>query len=214
MSERVSISSNDRISVLGKTGSGKSYLARKLIWSPLDRVIFHDWKEQEYENLNAPVLRSLDDVHEALFAESEEERLYKFVYVPPAGEHGLDAWDELCRLVYEKGDFHLIGDEIKGIYQKGNSVRPVSDHHEKILTRGRSRGVGMTNLSQRPKKIPMECMSESEHLFAFRLNLGDDRKRLGEIFGSEHEDRLRELDSHRFLYYKIGMDEPKECPPI
>lgn len=214
MSDRVSISSNDRIACVGKTGSGKSYLARNLIWEPLDRVVFHDWKEQEHENLNAPTLRSLDDVHEALFAENEEERLYKFCYVPPAGEHGLDAWDELCRLVYEKGDFHLLGDEIKGIYQKGNTVRAVSDHHEKILTRGRSRGVGMTNLSQRPKKIPMECMSESEHLFAFRLNLGDDRKRLGEIFGSEHEDRLRELSDHRFMYYRIGMDEPKECPPI
>lgn len=214
MSESVTISSNDRIAVVGKTGSGKSYLARHLVWEPLDRVIFHDWKAQEHEDLNAPVLSTLDQVHEALFAESEEERLYKFVYVPEAGEHGLDAWDELCRLVYEKGDFHLIGDEIKGIYQQGNSVRPVSDHHEKILTRGRSRGVGITNLSQRPKKIPMECMSESEHVFAFRLNLADDRKRLGEIFGSEHEDRLRELDSHRFLYYRIGMDEPREAGPI
>ena len=72
----------------------------------------------------------------------------------------------------------------------------------------------MTNLSQRPKKIPMECLSESEHLFAFRLNLADDRKRLGEIFGSEHEARLRELDSHRLLYYQIGMDEPREGSPI
>lgn len=214
MSDRVSIGSNDRISVVGKTGSGKTYLSKSLIWEPLDRVVFHDWKAQEHEDLNAPVLRTLDDVHEALYSEREQERVYKFVYVPPAGEHGLDAWDELCRLVYEKGDMHLIGDEIKGIYQQGGSVRGISDHHERILTRGRSRGVGITNLSQRPKKVPMECLSEAEHVFAFRLNLEDDRSRLGEIFGSEHGERLRELDQYKFLYYQIGMESPRVAGPI
>jgi len=214
MSDRVTIGSNDRLGFFGKTGSGKTYAAKRLVWEPLDRVIFHDWKAQEHESIDAPVLRTLDDVHEALFAESEEERLYKFVYVPEPGEHGLEAWDELCRLVYEKGDFHLIGDEIKGVYQQGNSVRPVSDNHEKILTRGRSRGVGATNVSQRPKKVPMETISEAEHLFAFRLNLSDDRDRIGEIVGDEHVDQLARLNTGEFLYYFEEWDEPRVSEPI
>jgi len=214
MTEPVSIRSNDRLAFLGKTGSGKTYAAKRLVWDPLDRVIFHDWKDQENEDLNAPVLRSLDDVHEALFAEKEEERLYKFAYVPDPTTDDYEEWEELCRLVFEKGDFHLMGDEIKGIYQKGNSVRPITDHHEAIMTRGRSRGVGITNVSQRPKKIPMEVISEAEHLFAFRLNLSDDRDRIGEVVGDEHKDQLADLTTGEFLYHYEGMDAPRRGGPI
>jgi len=208
------IKSNERLAVLGKTGSGKTTWTLKRVWEPLDRVIMYDWKDQHADDLPAPRIESLEEVREALFAEKEEHRVEKFVYVPDPFEKSTEHFDQLCKLVWEKGDTHLIADELKGVYQEGGGVKPITDHHEAIMTRGRARGIGVSNLSQRPKKIPLEAISEAEHVVAFRLNLKDDRDRLGEVFGSEHTHLIRELSGHEWVYYHESLDQPVVRDPI
>jgi len=208
------IKSNERLAVLGKTGSGKTTWALKRVWEPLSSVVFYDWKNQHAADLNAPVVESLEEVREALFAEKPEHRVEKLVYVPDPFEKSTEKFDQLCELVWRKGNTHLIADELKGVYQEGGGVKPITDHHDAIMTRGRARGIGMTNLSQRPKRIPLESISEAEHVIAFRLNLADDRKRLGEVFGSEHTHLIRELSGHEWVYYHEALDEPVVRDPI
>lgn len=210
MSEnKVVIESNERVAVSGKTGSGKTYLAKKLIWNRFDRCIFYDWKWQHYKELNAPVVHTIEDVEAALTSEPVVEKL---VYAPK--RKGLDVWNRLCYLCWDHTNIHLIADELKGVYQQDGWVAGITDYHENIMTRGRQKGVGMTNLSQRPKGIPLECLSEAEHFFSFRLNLKADRDRIGQIVGSEHQEKTRELKGHEFLYYNTGMDSPKVCPSL
>lgn len=209
MSEKVVIQSNDRVAVVGKTGSGKTYLVKNLIWERFNSVIFYDWKWQHYKELNAPVVHTIEDVEDAL---NDPQMANKFVYAPK--RKGLDVWNRLCYLAWEETNIHLIADELKGVYQQNGWVAGITDYHENIMTRGRQRGVGMTNVSQRPKGIPLETMSEAEHLFVFKLNLRDDRNRIGEIVGSEHQEQARTLSGHEFMYYNTEMDSPKVCPPI
>lgn len=208
------IRSNERIADLGKTGTGKTTWILKRVWDPLESVVFYDWKNQHARGLNAPVLETLEEVREALFHEDPEKRVEKFVYVPDPFEKSVESFDQLCELIWRKGDIHLIADELKGVYQEGGGVKPISDHHEAIMTRGRARGIGMSNLSQRPKKIPLESISEAEHVVAFRLNLKADRDRLGEVFGREHTDKIRDLSGHEWLYYHESLPEPVVRDPI
>lgn len=210
--EEITIRSNERVSVVGKTGSGKTEATKKLVWEPFDNVIFLDWKWHHYAELNAPVVRSIEDVEEALFPAREDEEVTKFVFAPQRKD--LEMWDRLCYLAWKKTNVHIIADELKGLYQQDGNTKPITDWHESIMTRGRVRGVGMTGTTQRPKKIPMEALSESEHFFIFKLNLHDDRKRMAEIVGKEYVDKIRNLQNYEFLYYNTSMDDPIMCEPL
>jgi hypothetical protein len=209
MTSRVVIESNERVAVVGKTGTGKTTLVIELIWSQFDNCIFYDWKWQHYKDLNYPVVHTIEDVEKALFGNPE---VPKFVYAPK--RKGLDVWNRLCYLCWKKTNTHLIADELKGVYQKNGWVAGITDYHENIMTRGRQKGVGMTNVSQRPSGVPLESFSEAEHFFCFRLNLRQDRKRIGEIIGSEHKHLAQELSGHEFVYYNTGMEGPEVCPPL
>lgn len=202
------IRSNDRIVVVGKTGSGKTYAVKKLVFDELDRVAFVDVKGREYRDINQPVIRSLDDVHTALFAEDHDRRLDKFVYRP----EGIDRehFDEVCRLFYEKGNHHLIIDELKSVYH-GTAL---TEHHNLLLTNGRDKGVGTTATTQRPMRVPREAISEAEHLFVFKLKDPDDQKRIQKVTAGELPTEPVNLDQRHYLYEHDALEEPKQHKPL
>lgn len=206
-SEPWKIASNDRIFVAGKTGSGKTEAVRQLVVDPLDRVLFLDIKGREHRNLPYPVVEDLDAVHTALFAEDADRRLDKFVLSPERPT--IELFDDVCRLVYERGNFHLVADELKSVYHGSG----LTEHHNLIMTNGRDKGVGMTSTTQRPKRIPIESISEAEHIFGFRLKTKTDRDRMTEVVG-EAADQLRSIDPWWYLYDHDRLDAPKLCEPL
>jgi len=201
------IASNDRLFIPGKTGSGKTAAVKKLVLDPLDRVLFLDIKGREHRSIKHPVVHTLEDVHTALFAEDPDKRLDKFVFAPE--KPTLDLFDDTCRLVYEKGNHHLIGDELKSVYHGAG----LTEHHNLIMTNGRDKGVGMTSTTQRPKRIPIEAISEAEHVLAFKLKTKTDRDRMGEVIGETAEE-LRSLDPYWYIYDHDRLDEPEVCTPL
>lgn len=210
-SEPYEIRSNDRLFLVGKTGSGKTEAAKHLVWRALDKCVFYDMTGKEASDLNAPVLHEIEDVKVALFAEDPDNRLDRLVYAPEVPTY--EGFEDLCRLVYNREDIHLIADELLLVYRDGNSVRPTTDHHLKILTNGRKVGVGMTGCSQRPTNVPLESISESEHQFCFKLKLPADRDRMKKVMGTAVEDAL-DLDRYHYYYDHDVLDSPARCDPL
>lgn len=206
-SEPYTIASNDRIFIPGKTGSGKTAAGRRLVVNAMGRVLFLDVKGREHRHLNLPTLDSLDDVHTALFAEDDDTRLDKFVFRPRKPD--VDLFDDVCRLVYERGNFHLFADELKSVYHGAG----LTEHHNLIMTNGRDKGVGMTSTTQRPKRIPIEAISEAEHVLAFKLKTKTDRDRMEEVIG-EAAGQLRDIDPWWYVYDHDRLDSPQLCEPL
>lgn len=67
------------------------------------------------------------------------------------------------------------------------------------LMRGRELGIELWSATQRPLRIPQVVLSESEHVYAFRLRLPQDRKRVGDLTNIP-EGRIQELPKQHFLY--------------
>lgn len=212
-SEPYRIRSNDRVFLVGKTGTGKSVAARTLVWEHLKDVVYYDMTGEEEEHLNAPVLRTLDDVERALFPPDDEDELTKFVYSPEVPT--LEGFERLCELCYEHGNIHLIADELMAVYRtsNGGGSKPTTAHHLKILTNGRKRGVGMTGATQRPVNVPLEAISEAEHIFVFRLKLPKDRDTMTRVCGPA-VDKVLDLDRYEYYYDHDELDEPTRQEPL
>lgn len=210
-SQPFQIRSNDRMTMVGKTGSGKTAAAIKLAWNAFPDAVFYDMTGEEEGKLSAPVLRTIEEVEEALFPADPEEKLTKFVYSPEVPTY--EGFEDLCRLCYEHRDIHLIADELMMVYQEGNTVRAVTEHHKKIMTNGRKKGVGMTGATQRPVNVPLVGLSEAEHIFVFKLKLGTDRDRMVKIMG-EPARQARDLTDYRYVYDHDDLDEAVLCEPL
>lgn len=215
-SEPYEVRSNDRVITVGKTGVGKTEALKELVWrafkdDPDILTVFYDMTGKEEDDLQAPVLRTLDEVEEAIYPADPEEKLTALVYSPEVPTY--EGFERLCELVYNHGDAHLIADELMMVYRDGNAVRSTTDHHLKIMTNGRKVGVGMSGATQRPVNVPLEAMSEAEHIFTFKLKLGTDRDRMKKIIG-ERAEQARELDPYWYIYDHDRLEAPEVCQPL
>ena len=68
-----------------------------------------------------------------------------------------------------------------------------------LINRGREPGLSTMVATQRPSRIPMNILSESEHYYIFRLRLPQDRERVEDITGISVEDQAR-LRKYEFFY--------------
>lgn len=200
------LKSSERYTIVGKTGTGKTYLAVELLVKNFSCVVFYNPKWDE-KDTGLPVVNSVEEVKQAF-----ENDVYKLELRPLTNtrEERRSEFNRLCRLMYSRGNCHLVVDELKALYKNHSDL---VEWHDALLTRGRARNVGCTTITQRPTSIPMEAMSESENFFAFKLRLDSDVDRMVQLMGSEVED-LGDLPNWWFYYYRDGMDSPRKMKPI
>lgn len=202
------LKSSHRYWVSGRQGTGKTYLAINLLFDNFDTCVLFDWKRDrntigKYVKSHAiPVVNDIDGVRKCL----EEGK--KCVYRPSVPPQ--DCFNELCETAFNYRNSHLMIDEVKGVYSRvgGSGLEP---WHDRLMIMGRDRRVGVTNISQRPKRVPLECISEADHLFCFAQNLEEDRDRLKKVCGPEME-RLGSIPKRHFLYSDLVDVYP--CKPI
>lgn len=193
------IKSNQRVCFIGKTGSGKSYLANRLIRN-FKKVLLYDPKhEHKKEFPKAKVTSKLSQVQKWL-----EEKEFFIIFQP--FDVNAEKFNELCKIVFRKGNLIFVLDEVENL--------EFTYWHEKIIRMGRTRGVGIFHLIQRPCFIPSNyILSENEHFFLFKLSLKSDRKKV-EGFIGERAEELRTIEEFHYLYYNVLDDEPKLHKPI
>lgn len=182
----------ERAVFVGQTGSGKTTLAEHLLTSRRFVVVL-DAKGQ---------LRWPDYQVCTSFEKLTKANAPKLIYRPSwielqdAGEiEAFFTW------VYVRRHCTCYVDELFAV-TKGDVYPP---HYGACLTRGRELGIEMWSATQRPMRVPQVALSESEHYYAFKLKLSQDRERIEQNTGISAE-AIAALPKQSFIYSRQDSD--------
>lgn len=189
MSAPYKISPSDRLFCCGATGSGKSHLMRRLL-APVKRAIVLDPKGE----IVADRWRCIP-ASSAIERELEQGNPARVLY-QPGPRDSEDFWSSAVERAYETGDCTIYVDEMYLIVPPGQRTpQPIIA----AITTGRSRGIGVWCVTQRPVWVTLFAKSEATHYFCFRLMLDEDRRNVAAFMGEEILKPIR--DEHGYYYY-------------
>jgi len=180
---------DERTFICGMTGSGKTFLAEKLLaWRKY--VVVYDLKGM----IDWPGYVTITS-----FESLKECEHPKIIFKPPLYfVKDKEAVEEFFQWVYLRGNCTLYVDEVMSACFKGQ----ISYWLLVILTRGRELGVSFIGSTQRPKQIPMNVITEAENRFIFLLSNYPDAKRIEENYGIDAEEILN-LPKRYFFFSSI-----------
>ena len=199
--QTITIRSRDRVLLVGRTGSGKTFAAEHLT-RPLPRLVVLDpkgtlgtWKLDPWDRDTRRRLKNGDPVRTRV--------------VVPFGKDPDEIWDEALFEVYAGGNVTCYVDEVYGVVDPGSKP---SRNLTGLWTRGRELGVGAWAASQRPAWVPLFILSEADHFFQFRLSLDEDRRRMAAFLGPQAMNVIREPNG--VLYSKPEWETPVMIPRL
>lgn len=199
----------EHVSILGPTGSGKTYLALALL--PMRRyVLVLSNKSRDPEMTNLVFWRRYRRVKD--WPPEHGPEVYPRVILWPEYRDATDqpeqarVFREALRSIHRTGGWAVYVDEVAYL-SKNLDLRT---DLESLWQQGRSLRVSVIAATQRPANVPLEMYSQASHLFVFRTPDRRDRDRLSEI-GSVDSGRLgdivADLGQYEFAYVDARSGE-------
>jgi hypothetical protein len=219
----------EHVTILGPTGSGKSWLGMQLLdatatievpavvlaQKPRDRTMDKFAKDTGFK-----IVRSWPPKKIPWLTAPARGHILWPKHTFDVDEDDLRLWYEFRRAMmesYKAGDRILFADELLGLTElkapEGRTRPSLADREARVLwTRGRSMGTGIWGGSQKPTHIPLWAYNQAEHLFIHNDPDRRARERYSEIGGVDPkfvEKVVSGLPKHHFLY--IRRDGPRMC---
>lgn len=179
---------SDRAAFIGQTGCGKTTLAEYICRSRPYVVVLDSkgtlrWRGYRIYTTLAGLMQS---THPRL--------IYRPVYDELQDPDTINAFFEW---IYQRRHTTVYVDELYGIAQRDTFPY----YYGACLTRGRELGIEVFTATQRPSLIPGVVLSESEHIYQFKLKLPRDRDKAAELTGLDPQD-IQGLAKRRFFYVR------------
>jgi len=201
------IAYEEKILIVGASGSGKTYLANTLMKSLNSISVWVYDPNYQFHSSRAIVFHDLDE----LLKVYDSAKRGHYILQPYDGtEHTFRRFNAEA---FKRGNLVLIEDEIHNHLTK---MRVLKEFNQVILS-GRPRGISVISISSRPASCPNHILSNSKHVFAFKLNLESDVKFLEGYLGEDvwilmpkdKRHKLKdeaELPEHTFFYRDMDKD--------
>jgi len=197
---------NQRVLIVGRTGSGKTVASLfHVSQANFDAKpwIMIDFKGDE--NFNA--IRGVVYISPSTDIYKLGPGLY-ILRLRVDQQADLEAFLWKC---YERGNIGLIADEG---YMIGQGAR-FSPAFRSILTQGRSKDIGVIVNSQRPVWLDVFAKSEANKIQIYHLNSVKDRNTIGEFLGDTLGPDVQErLAPYHSIYYDIDTNTAIELGPV
>ncbi len=202
MSRYPRIEPGERMSIAGRTGSGKTTLASWMVRrSPGFWIVLNQKGDAALSRLGPNL--SMDTWELAL------EKGNKFAVIQPEPDKTID---EIDGWIYDLSEnWENIGLFVDELYYLTSNSR-AGPGLTGWLTRGRSRRQSFIGLTQRPVWVSKFVFSESDYLVEMSLALKDDRKRLYEMSGMPQ--MLEKLPPRYWRCYAQGADDLVTFGPV
>lgn len=177
-------------SIIGLTGSGKSYLAVNGILKPMcphDRVLIIDSKQDDplISGLGKPVRELPRQTWYAGMGRSKKEpyrNWYRLVLSGTPDDKRLQVGKALSR-VYKEGNWVIFIDELKHITGIRRPFLRLGAFVDEIYIMGRSRRISIVAGTQAPKDVTTSFYDQSSFAWIGRIRDEERQKRLLEIGG-------------------------------
>lgn len=183
------IRSDQRVNLFGRTGSGKTTQAKRMLAACSSNWVVLDAKH-DFRLADTPVVRAF-----------QAKLTRQIIRVPIGGDEEL-GWDTAIWATWERGNAILYIDETT-LITPARTLRPALGA---AIRTGRSRGLGVWCASQRPKDLPSAIFTETEHFFVFQLNFEADREKVASFTSDILLEPLARLRGHDFIYWNILED--------
>ena len=184
---QLKVKNGARGAIIGQTGTGKSFLAKRLLPKTEALSIIDPKRQFDYD------LPTFDSVRAIKI-----RRPKRFIYRPKPEEFlDVDRLSEVYRYCYERGDIFVYTDDAVGVIDRYKYPKFLAVAYQM----GREHGLTMLASFQRPARVPLFLVSEASQFYCFRLTLGNDVRTVQEYCAGYSPDML--TDMHTFAYYDV-----------
>lgn len=204
MRQTISIQPNKRFTFIGKTRSGKSFLAwfflRQFAEDKTRQIIFIDPKHERKKFGDGSTLDKPKLVKK--YDKNAHVQIFQSYTWTDELEHMVD-------MVLKRGNAIVVLDELGGIANAASVPTGIT----RLWTQGGGKGVGAWAMLQFPKRTPQVIKSQTELFFMFRLNSLEHRK---EMLDYIPDKRIvtDKLPLKYFWLYSDDMDTAIKIKPI
>lgn len=163
------------VTYLGMTGSGKT-VGMQYLYSQIPRAVVYDIEDYDHwETIHNKtiVTRSPEQLAKLLnVVRTNNVPEIHIVYKPRdtlLNEELVNDFNTVCGIIFQSSVMALLCDELgyaTGLQPMDSTAPP---HFENLLIKGRKRGLSMIGASQRNQLIPKIMITQSRHLFCYRL---------------------------------------------
>jgi len=178
----------EHITVIGDTGTGKSYLVSKLVRMRRFVVVFKTKPDPD----DSTKWRGF---YRARRADAMADIHHERILLVPEYRHQPREGYKSMEFAWRHGGWTFVVDEL--LYAERLGLR---DSVERLLTQGRSKAISTVVGMQRPAWTTRFAISQSTHLFTFRLE-GRDIKTVADATTPRIVDVIGNLSGYDFAYF-------------
>ena len=182
-----------RVNFYGKTGSGKTVLAKTLL-DTVGNAIVVDTKNTINWHRREPQRWRLISNPQHLINAGLKRLVDNVVFRPP-GTWEREDFDKLALWTLKRRHTLLYFDELQDI---GDEHSKPSSGMGQLARKGREISASLWAAMQRPSRVPGYIISEAEHHFIFFLQQPGDVKRIQEVTGYDIDPST--LEQYEFFY--------------
>jgi hypothetical protein len=168
----------DCFAVLGKTGSGKSTIVKRLIsqWKPKRLAIWSPDEDLEHyaTMFDCVIVRTIGELVTIMGSKTKP---FRVVYWPSMDKKKRKAeFDYFCQLVFASGNMAAIVEELRFVTSATHAPEPWA----LLSSRGRKAGVRLIGTSQRPVQIDKDFLGNTSEIYCGVLGYPNDVKNVAE----------------------------------
>lgn len=194
--KKIEFSDTDKIFCMGRSGCGKSFLAKRIQEKYPRKIIFDTLFE--YETKNVDSVDNFNSFCEKLKKINKEKpKQFTLIYrLDLDSDDNTIELDEALKLIYHLGDCLVVIEEVQIFASSHNIPKWLKN----IVLTGRHQNIGVLFTSQRMGEINKTILSQCGHLFIGNMVEQNDQKYISGFIGDDVVE-LAGLQDREFIYF-------------